>query len=140
MAEQEGDVSPATVWMVNRETGPDGWRGTLNLEDDGMVFRPSDGGRPREFPYSQMRRVARLRASPVLEVRLQPTADVRIVGFYFVQPPNLNPPEDVGKIMRKRRARMAAVSKLYRWNAVKKDEITDWVRAVQVRRSGPGGP
>jgi len=132
--EREADVSPATVWMVNRETGPDGWRGTINLEDEAVVFRPADGGRPREFPFEAMRRVRRLRASPVLEVCLEPTRDVRIVGFYFVQPPDLNPQQDVGKIMRKRRARMAAVGKLYRWNAVKKDEISGWVEAVQARR------
>jgi len=136
---ERADVSPSTVWMVNRETGPDGWRGTINLEEAALVFRPADGGRPREYAYAQMRRVRRVRGSPVLEVKLLPTADLKIVGFFFVQPPSLDPAQSPGKIMRKRRVRMAAVGKLHRWNAVKKDEIEDWVRATDARRSEVGG-
>jgi len=139
MDERRPDVSPSTVWMVNRETGPDGWRGTINLEQEALVFRPADGGRPREYAYAQMRRVRRVRGSPVLEVKLQPTGDLKIVGFFFVQPPSLDPEQSPGKIMRKRRVRVAAVGKLHRWNLVKKDEIEDWVRATDARRSEAAG-
>ena len=139
MGEQVAEPAGVTVWMVNRETGPDGWRGTLSIEDDGIVFRPSDGGRPREFAFEQIRRARRVRASPVLEVRLRPAAGMRLVGFYFIQPPNLEPSADVGKIMRKRRARAAAVGTLHRWNAVKKEEISEFARRLEERRAGAGG-
>ena len=136
MGEQVADVSPSSVWMVNRETGPDGWRGTINLEEEALVFRPADGGRPREYAYAEIRRARRVRGTPVLELRLEPTSDLKLVGFFFVQPPSLDPDNAPGKVMKKRRARMAAVGKLHRWNAVKKQEIDDWVRAMSARRGG----
>ena len=122
----------STVWMFHSEVGPEGVKGRLKLTTDGLVFSPvqGSGGAGRAFSFDRIARVKRLRASPVLELRLRPSGGPRLVGFYFVQPPSLEAQQDSGLLRRRRVRRDAAVS-LVRLNAVKKDEIATWVEAIE---------
>ena len=127
------DLIPSTtVWMVSRETGQLGWRGTITLEGENLAFRPQDGGAPRLFALTEIRRAHRVLGSPVLELRLAPTATQRLVGFYFVRPPSLEPPPSTTpRPLQKRTARKRAVLTLRAANTVKLDDIRTWVRAIR---------
>jgi hypothetical protein len=128
------DPAPVTVWMVNRRTGPNGLKGTLKLEPEHLVFSPKDErASPTIFERAQIRRARRVRGAPVLEIKLASESDVRILGFYFVQPPNLVP-EQSG-MLKKRRARSDAVATLRSWNPVKKETIVEWVKAIDACRA-----
>jgi hypothetical protein len=127
--EDPEDLEPSEVWMVSRETGQEGWAGTIALERDAFVFIPLDGGARRSFPLSDIRKVHRVIGSPVLEIRLASTASARLVGFYFIQPPDLA--TEPGARMKKRTARRRAVLTLRVANQGKRDEIRDWVEAIR---------
>ena len=123
MAEQT-----STVWMFHAAGPSEGRKGTLSLDAGAVVFRSAQQGR-REFPFHQIRKVRRVRGSPVLELHLRPSGGPRLVGFYFVQPPSLQAQEDSG-VFAKRRLRRTAAFSLMRLNAVKRDEIEGWVDAI----------
>jgi hypothetical protein len=125
-------LPPATVWLVSRETGQKGWQGTLTLETGTLAFRPEDGGAPRLFAFEEIRKANRVLGSPVLELRLAPTAKYRLVGFYFVRPPDLEPPmSTTPKPLQKRHARKKAVLTLRAANTIKLDDVRTWVRAIR---------
>ena len=127
----DNGVHAAEVWMVTRETGSAGWPGTLVLETDALTFRPADGGGHRTFALAEIRKVHRVLGSPVLELRLAPTAVHRLVGFYFVRPPSLDGSSSGGRPVRRRTARKKAVLSLRVGNEVKKEEIRRWVEALR---------
>ena len=82
-----------TVWAVElgKDVQPDEIRGTLELATQALLFTPSDDARtPLRFPLSEIRKVRRLRGSPVLMVERTSTSGTRRTAFYFVQPPPLN--------------------------------------------------
>jgi hypothetical protein len=122
---------PSQVWMVHRRTGPEGQKGELALESGRVVFSPTGGADPTVFPIEDIRGARRVIGSPVLELRLAARSEFRMVGFYFVQPPSLDPSDGTGRVMKRRAARKTAVVKLRTWNALKKDEIRDWVRELK---------
>jgi hypothetical protein len=131
------DLEPSDVWMVSRETGPQGWAGTISLERDAFLFLPMDGGARRSFPLAEIRKVHRVVGSPVLEIRMAPPATTRLIGFYFIRPPDLA--TEPGARMKKRTARRRAVLTLRVANQGKRDEIRDWVAAIRKAMSKPGG-
>ena len=131
------DLEPSDVWMVSRETGPEGWAGTIALEPGTFAFLPADGGARRVFPLDEIRKVHRVIGSPVLELRMASTATTRLVGFYFIRPPDLA--TEPGARMKRRTARRRAVLTLRVANQGKRDEIRDWVTAIRRAMEKRGG-
>jgi hypothetical protein len=137
----EDELEPATVWLVSRETGQLGWQGTLTLESETLAFRPEDRGAPRVFQFDQIRKVHRVLGSPVLELVLAPTAPQRLVGFYFVRPPNLEPAKTTTpRPLQKRTARKRAILTLRAANDRKVEDIRTWVGAIRRAMSARQGP
>ncbi len=82
-----------TVWMVHLEKGSvdKDVKGKIELAEGALVFA---GARPPTeiaFPYAAIRRVRRLRGSPVLLVEWGREGDLRKTAFYFTEPPPLYP-------------------------------------------------
>ncbi len=129
----------STVWMIHAGTSKDGVKGRLALEPLGVVFRPAQArpGAETVFPLGTIRRAHRTMGTPVLELSLQPNAGPgpRLVGFYFVQPPSLEAQADSGVFARRRLRRDAAFT-LFRWNSVKKAEVSRWVEAIRRAKRG----
>jgi hypothetical protein len=130
----------STVWMVHAMTAMSGVKGELGIDDRGVTFAPRQvvPGAETVFPFDDIRRVRRLRGSPILELHLRRAEKPKVVAFYFVQPPSLEAQEDSRLRARRRLRREAAVS-LFRLNPVKKPEIAGWVetiRAAKDERSG----
>jgi hypothetical protein len=123
------DLEPSEVWMVSRETGQEGWAGIIKLDGDAFMFLPLDGGAPRSFPLDEIRKIHRVVGSPVLEIKMAPTAQHRLVGFYFIRPPTLS--TEPGARMKKRSARRHAILTLRVANEAKRNEIRDWVAAIR---------
>jgi hypothetical protein len=137
----EAELEPATVWLVSRETGQRGWQGRLTLETETLAFRPEDGGAPRVFELDQIRKVHRVLGSPVLELVLAPTAPQRLVGFYFVRPPDLEPTKTTTpRPLQKRTARKRAVLTLRAANDRKVEDVRTWVRAIRRAMGARQGP
>ncbi len=58
-----------------------------------------------------------------------------VVAFYFVPPPDLNPPEDLRvRLLPKRAARKDAIAQLRQGNVRKKAEISRWEQAIERAR------
>jgi len=137
---------PTTVWAVDLVREPKKDRqGTLSLENGQLVFEPrSSTASAVRIPLDAIRRVRRVRGSPVMLVVHAGSASTLETAFYFVQPPPLEPV--VGKRDRptvlsfgrgsKRRARRENVGYLGMGNRQKRDEIDEWVRAVEAARGG----
>ena len=136
--EDAEDLEPSEVWMVSRETGQQGWAGIIRLDRDVFTFQPLDGGAPRSFPLEDIRKVHRVVGSPVLEVKMAPGAQIRLVGFYFIPPPNLQ--TEPGARFKKRTARRRAILTLRVANQGKRNEIRDWVVAIRRAKAGRASP
>jgi hypothetical protein len=132
----------STVWMVHRQTGMDGVKGTLVLEGSALVFRPESGGATDSiFRLSGISRIRRIRGSPILEVHVQDPGGPPVVGFYFTKPPSLEVARDSGHLFKRRAVRRSAVSRLRQWNAVKRGEVSGWVRTLkEAGRNGADEP
>jgi hypothetical protein len=124
------ELQPSTVWMVHKATGQQGVRGELQLEPARLIFRPELAGTPPEllgetvFAGEHIRKVARTKHSPVLELRVSTPGLPEVVLFYFVKPPDKyssglpNP-------------RIAVATYLANSNLVYTEEVDDWVRAIK---------
>lgn len=146
---------PATVWVVElaKDVGREETKGTLQLDGEGLLFTPSDGTRSMlRIGPSDVRKVRRLRGSPVLMVERATPVGSRRTAFYFVQPPPLGTllgetverPSGLAAFRSPRRkARRDNVNYLGLMNREKKATLNEWVRAVKeaVARgaSGTGG-
>jgi hypothetical protein len=86
-------VEPTEVWMVHLGVGrkPAEIRGTLTLGDRGLEFVARKTGIDHRFDYDAIRRVKRIRGSPVLLVDWRQGDEERKTAFYFSQPPPLEP-------------------------------------------------
>jgi hypothetical protein len=124
------------VWMVSERTGVHGRKGTLSLEADSVVFRPaSTAFGETVLPLRDLRKVRRIRGSPVLELRVAISEQPPVVAFYFVPPPDLNPPEDLRiRLLPKRTARKDAIAQLREGNLRSKAEISAWAEAIERAR------
>lgn len=136
-----GPVPEATtVWAVDliREPKKDR-QGTLSLQPEHLVFEPRAAGTGAlRIPLAAIRKVRRLRGSPVLLVIHERNGATIDTAFYFVQPPPLEPvlgqgerptPLSFGRASR-RRARRQNVGYLGFSNRDKRQHIDEWVRAV----------
>jgi hypothetical protein len=125
--------------MVSMRTGLEGRKGTLFLDDRTLVFRPhsSQFGDTR-IGLEHIRQVRAARFTPVLDMRVSaPDVPARL-GFYFVEPPNLEPIESSGIHLTspRRRARREAASVLREANPLIRDDVDAWVKRIRgaVRR------
>ena len=136
-------VAKTTVWEVElRQGGPMSDReGSLALETDSLVFEPADGASPRRIALTDIRKVRRLRGSPVLLVIHTERGTTARTAYYFAQPPPLDrhtqplPQERLLVLaMRKntrRYVRRQNVGYLGMWNRQKKGLLAEWERAVR---------
>jgi hypothetical protein len=87
-------VEPVEVWMVQLGAGsrPAEVRGTLNLGERDLEFVERKTGTAVRFDYGSIRRVKRIKGSPVLLVDWREDGEDRKTAFYFAQPPPLDPP------------------------------------------------
>ena len=122
--------------MVSARTGISGRKGTLSLEADSVVFRPASTAYGDSiFPLSAVRKVRRLRGTPVLEIRIALREQPALVAFYFVPPPALDPPDDMRiRFLPKRAARKEAITQLREGNVRKRNEIGAWADAIERAR------
>ncbi len=122
--------------MVSARTGMSGRKGTLWLEADSVVFRPaSTAFGDSIFPFTAVRKARRVRGTPVLEIRVAIPEQPAVVAFYFVRPPNLNPPDDLRiRFLPKRKVRKDAITQLRQANLRKKAEIGAWADAIERAR------
>jgi hypothetical protein len=142
--DEDGRYMPhaVTVWAVALRPGDlQERRGTLELEPDDLLFTAADGSAPVRIPLRDIRRVRRLRGSPVLVVAHQTEGGKDRTAFYFAQPPPLEPvrteetelhPSLFGSTRSsKRKARRQNAAYLGTWNREMKEDIRDWERAIK---------
>ncbi len=131
-----------TVWVVELSPGlaAQERRGTLSLRSDVIAFVPSDGSENLLIPLAQVRKVRRLRGSPVLVVAHDAGGRAVRTAFYFVQPPPLEDfrgegperPAPLGfRKSSRRRARRQNIGYLGTWNRQLKADIEEWEHAIR---------
>jgi hypothetical protein len=133
-----------TVWAVDlgRDALLKEHRGTLSLDAGSLRFEPAAEGQPEVLiALAEIRRVRRLKGSPVLLVIRPGEGGDRTTAFYFVQPPPLEAfrrdspeprqPGFAGLRNPRRRARKQNVGYLGMSNRQKKAELVAWERAVR---------
>ncbi len=129
----------STVWMVSMRTGLEGRKGTLFLDDRTLVFRPhsAQSGDTR-IGLEHIRQVRAARFTPVLDLRVTASDVPGRLGFYFVEPPNLEPIESSGIQLTspRRRARREAASVLREANPLIREDVDAWVK--RIRRAARG--
>jgi hypothetical protein len=131
----------STVWMVNARTGIDGWKGELALTEARLVFRPESSHHNRaEFRMADITSVRRARGSPIVEIHLNIPDHPSVVGFYFIEPPPMRLPDTRFRLFPRYFARRSAIGELMKGNAVKSDEVNEWVRRIEreLGKSDPG--
>jgi hypothetical protein len=123
----------SVVWMVNARTGLQGRQGRLRLAGTRLVFEPrSNSFGDTVLQVAEIKKVRRVRGSPVLEVSVDRPDFPELTGFYFVKPPDLRENE-AGSFLPffgRRRARKSSLNVLRGANVRTRDEIEDWVRAI----------
>ncbi len=127
-----------TVWMVHARTGLNGLKGKLSIEDAKVVFHPETTRTGDTIlRFDEIRKVIRRHGTPVIEMHVSSSRVPGLIGFYFVQPPDLTERVEAGLNPFKRHsARKAAIRKLRLGNKLKKDEIDGWLEAVEQARTG----
>lgn len=85
---------PITVWKVVLSKGrlPADVRGTLSLDDEGLVFVADGEVAGTRIRYTDVAEAKRLHGSPVLMIR-RSDPELGAVAFYFAEPPPLRGPD-----------------------------------------------
>ncbi len=133
---------PATVWAVETHLGREDRKGTLAIEPGCLLFLPDSGGREIRIAFTDVRKVRRLRGSPVLMIVHEAGGGQLRTAFYFVQPPPLDAMLGRGPLevqarpslfprSVRRRARKQNLGYLGVWNRWKKQELLEWQQAVR---------
>lgn len=128
-------VAPARAWGVRLGVTNEDAEGTLYLEDDVLLFDLTHDAGVLEIPLQRIRKVKRLRGSPVLLVDSAEEDRTARFAFYFVKPPPLKP---VGRES-KRRAKRQAVTYLQQSNFRQVDRIKEWESALREAVAGSKG-
>src|SRR5438132_5424025 len=123
------------VWMVRLKRGDTSEvAGTLSLLDEALSFVPKDDSYDMRIPTSSIRRVRRVRGSPILVIRHQIEVGVVETAFYFAQPPPI-PRADteqtrVGVNPLRRRTKRKTMRRnagyLTTMNATHKQDVAEW--------------
>lgn len=128
------------VWFVDLIRDPHrDRRGTLSVDAGALVFESSDRSLHLRIGVEEIRKVKRLRGSPILMVLHERDGVDRRSAFYFAQPPPLDlvtgqtEPTSVLATLRtsKRRARRKNVGYLGTTNRQKKALVAEWERAIR---------
>jgi hypothetical protein len=125
--------------MVHARTALTGVKGMLLLEEDELVFRPHrKGAGDTRVRVDLIRRVHRVRGTPILEIYPNGTSLPTVVGFYFVEPPKIgadptDTPYAALNPFRAHSGRRTALRRLRLANSEKKDEVQAWVEALRSR-------
>ena len=140
----DGVVESVTVWAVELGQGASMQerRGSLSLDETSLRFEPaSEAHADTCIALAEIRKVRRLKGSPVLLVVSPGERGDRTTAFYFVQPPPLDAfrrdtvePRQLGFAgLRnpRRRARKQNVGYLGMSNRQRKAELVAWERAVR---------
>jgi hypothetical protein len=115
------------VWAVRLSGLQREVKGSIQLEDGSLVFHAADGSPGDRIPATDLRRVRRVRGSPVLVIHYVTASGDATAAFYFTRPPPVEAPEGV----RKRKARRQAIHYLEMSNMNKKEEIKNWHQALK---------
>lgn len=121
----KGVIAPTTVWAVRIGVSNEDAEGTLSLEQDHLVFTIEEGS--LQIPLASVRRVRRVRGSPVMLVDQNEGGRVAKFAFFFAKPPPLEPE---GRTTR-RRNRRSSMSYLGMANRARKESVAKWVRAIK---------
>lgn len=126
-----------TVWAVDLIRDPKSdVKGTLSLGEGSIDFRADDGGE-LSIAFDDVRKVRRLRGSPVLMLVHDRGGVRERTAFFFVQPPPLDRPTTeptrVSLIpgSAKRRARRQNVGYLEMGNRARRDTVVAWESKVR---------
>jgi hypothetical protein len=115
------------VWAVRLSGLQREVKGTILLEDGSLVFDAADGSRGERISASDLRKVRRIRGSPVIVIEYVTGSVDAKAAFYFSKPPPLEPPEGT----RKKKARKQAVHYLEIANINVKERVKAWHRALK---------
>ena len=134
-----------TVWAVDlvREPTSD-TKGTLTLGERTIEFRAADGD-DLSIPLASVKKVRRLRGSPVLMVVHEGVIRRERTAFFFVKPPPLQrPTEEPTRVSffpgsSKRRARRQNVGYLEVGNRARRELVEAWERRVRAAMAGAKG-
>ena len=125
---------PTTVWMVHKQTGLQGVRGELILEDRRLIFRPEIRGAKPDllgetvFPLDEVKSAGHALGSPVLELRVKVEGLPPVILFYFSKPPDIYS-SPLGN------PRTHGAQYLTTSNIVYGEEIAGWVEAIDEART-----
>jgi len=133
---------PVKVWLVplgrnNQEEVP----GRLSLEPVGLIFDVDEGG-VETLPLNQIKKVGRVRGSPILMVTHVAEGESLRTAFYFSKPPpvpsrrSATVTADRGRSLRrsgKRRDQRANASYLTSANTLQKELVVEWT--IEIRRA-----
>lgn len=105
--------------------------GTLTLTDDDVLGFEAESGRTFRLEASRIRRVKRVRGSPVLQVRYDEEGRRRHAFFYFTSPPplgnfRLRPGTREDKVGRRK-----AFAWLEERGSELREDLREWVRAIR---------
>lgn len=133
-----------TVWAVDLVRDPrTDTKGTLTVGERAIEFR-APGGVELTIPFANVRKVRRVRGSPVLMVIHASAAARERTAFYFVQPPPLErvsaEPTRVSLMpgMAKRRARRQNASYLGMGNRTRRELVATWEKKVRAAMADAG--
>ena len=141
------------VWRVQlgQRIPPTDVRGRLTLGDTGLEFSAVKPGDDSRIEYAAIRKVKRIRGSPVLLVDSVDEGAKRRTAFYFSQPPPLtpvprtptiDPPGPLGPFRRatpsKRQVARMNLGYLRSTSVTNRELVRDWERAIAERAGGPG--
>jgi hypothetical protein len=141
------------VWRVQLGTGiaPTDVRGRLSLGESGLEFTAVKPGDDTRIEYAAIRKVKRIRGSPVLLVDWTDRGAKRRTAFYFSQPPPLaavprsptiHPPGPLGPFTRatpsKRQVARMNLGYLRSTSVANRGLVRDWERAVSERAGDAG--
>jgi hypothetical protein len=136
--------STSVVWMVHARTALTGVKGMLLIEQDDLVFRPQlKGAGDTRVRVELIRRVHRVRGTPILEIYPNGTTLPTVLGFYFVEPPKIggdptDTPYAALNPFRAHSGRRNALRRLRLANSGKKDEVQGWVEELRSRLGREG--
>ncbi len=113
-----------TAWGVRLDVSTQDFEGELTLEAEDLVFALA--GDELRIPLVEVRKVKRVRGSPVVVIERQEPEKLARYAFYFVKPP---PMRLDGASRRKARRRGAMY--LSTANQQRADQVKVWSTAIQ---------
>jgi hypothetical protein len=118
-------MEPRTVWGVRVGAPETETEGRLSLDQDDLVFSVEEGD--LRLPLARVRKVKRVRGSPVLTVDHETDGKLTRYAFFFVKPPALHPQGNDSK----RKTRRKSMAYLTTSAGTTKEDLIAWEHAVR---------